>query len=194
MTKLLLFPDIETSPSLTSTPSGTRTGLIWAEGRRFLPSEYDFSNLEFVCETLPTGEMTDFAAADIGAPIVSEKLKTVLDRFDVPVQYFPVDIYETEGVRPSQEYYAMNILEMADCIDFDASELDVEKEDGEIVDILEVGTMVLKDDSFGDMYRMDMFWRVIVVEGQLAEKLRDLDVPGMKLIQPEKWNGIASEK
>ncbi len=38
----------------------------------------------------------------------------------------------------------MNIIGLVDCIDFAASDLEVEEEDGEVVDIEEVGTMVLK--------------------------------------------------
>lgn len=194
MTKLLLFPDVDTSPSLTSTSACTCTELIWEEGRFLSPSDYDFSNLEFWCETLPTGEMTDFAATDLGAPIVSENLKKVLDDLGVEAQYFPAKIIEKSGGQPKQGYYAMNVIGLVDCIDFGASDLEVEEEDGEVVDIEEVGTMVLKEESFGSIYRMYMFERVIVLEGYVADKLQRLGVSGMKLIKPERWDGILSEK
>lgn len=194
MTKLLLFPDIDTSPSLTATPNCTCTELVWEEGRILSPSECDFSNLQFRCETLPTGGMTDFSVTDSGAPIVSERLKALLHDLGVNVQYFPVSIVEVAGSQPKQGYYAVNIVGLVDCIDFGASELEVEEEDGEIVDIIEVGTIALKNERFGDMYRMYMFERVIVVEGSLAEKLQSLQIPGMKLMEPKKWDGIASEK
>jgi hypothetical protein len=194
MTKLLLFPDIDTSPSLTATPSCTCAELIWEEGRVLSPSECDFSNLEFRCETLPSGEMTDFAVTDSGAPIVSERLKAMLREMNVNVQYFPVRIIEKSGSQSKQGYYAINIVGLVDCIDFGASDLVVEEEEGEIVDVVEVGTLVLKNESFGDLYRMYMFERVIVVEGHFAEKLQSLGIKGMKLMRPEKWDGIASEK
>jgi len=176
MRKLLLFPDIETSPSLTATPNCTCIESIWQEGRMFSPSEYNFSNLEFKCETLPNGEMTDFSTTDLGAPIVSEKLKKLLDSLKVQLQYFPVNIIEKEAAQPSQGYYAINIVGLVNCIDFYASDLEVEEEDGEIVDIIDVGTVVLKDQNFGEIYRIFMFERVIVIEGYLAEKLQELGI------------------
>lgn len=194
MTKLLLFPDVDTSPNLTSTSACTCTELIWEEGRFLSPSDYDFSNLVFWCETLPTGEMTDFAATDLGAPIVSENLKEVLDDLGVEAQYFPAKIIEESGGQPKQGCYAMNVIGLVDCIDFGASDLEVEEEDGEVVDIEEVGTIVLKEESFGSIYRVYMFERVIVLEGYIADKLQRLGVSGMKLIKPERWDGILSEK
>lgn len=194
MTKLLLFPDVDTSPSLTGTSNCSCMELIWEKGRLLSASDYDLSNLEFWCETLPLGEMTDFAATDLGAPVVSEKLKKVLDDLGVTAQYFPASIAEKRSAQPRQGYYVMNIIGLVDCIDFAASDLEVEEEDGEVVDIEEVSTMVLKEESFGDIYRMHMFERVIVLEGRIADNLQRLGVSGMKLIKPEKWDGILSEK
>ncbi len=194
MSKLLLFPDIETSPSLTSTSNCTCIEPVWQSGHSISSSEYDFSNLEFKCETLPTGRMTHFSTSDLGAPIVSGKLKDLLDSLMVPVQYFPVSIIEKEGAQAVQGFYAINVMGLIKCIDFNKSDLEVEEEDGEIVDIIDVGTMVLKDKRYGEIYRMYMFERVIVVEGYVADKLQELEISGMKLIQPEKWDGIASEK
>lgn len=194
MIKRLLFPDVNTSPSLTGTSNCSCMELVWGTGKHLSASDCDFSNLEYWCETLPLGKMTDFAATDLGAPIVSKKLKKILDDLGVQAQYFPVSIAEKRDAQPKQGYYAMNIIGMVDCIDFDASDLEVEEEDGEIVDIIDVGTVVLKNEHFGNMYRMYMFERVIVVEGDLAEKLQDINVQGMKLMEPEKWDGILNEK
>lgn len=194
MNKLLLFPDIDTSPSLTATPACSCHEFIWEEGRFLAADEYDFSNLEYICESLPGGTMTDFAATDMGAPVVSPKLKQLFDSLGLQLQYFPLRIIEKEGAAPRTDFHIVNIVGMVDCIDYDASDLEVEEEDGEIVDIIDVGTLVLKQESFGDIYRMYMYERVIVVEGTLASKLQELGISGMKLIEPEKWDGIASVK
>ncbi len=194
MSKLLLFPDIDTSPSLTATSNCTCIESIWQEGRILSSSEYNFSNLEFKCETLPNGKMTDFSTTDLGAPIVSERLKNLLDNMKIQLQYFPVSIIEKEGAQPSSGYYAINIVGLVNCIDFDSSDLEIEEEDGEIVDIIDVGTVVLKDQNFGEIYRLFLFERVIVIEGYFAQSLQEIGISGMKLIEPEKWNGIASEK
>lgn len=194
MSKILLFPDIETSPSLTATTNCTCVEPIWQEGRMLSHSEYNFTNLEFRCETLPNGEMTDFSATDLGAPIVSEKLKNMLDSLNIQLQYFPVRVIEKEGAQPIQGFYAINIIGLVNCIDFDASDLEIEEDDGEIADIVDVRTIILKNQDFGDIYRLYMFERVIIIEGHLAKKLHELNISGMKLVEPEKWDGIASEK
>ncbi len=194
MNKLLLFPDIETSPSLTATSNCTCNESIWQEGRILSSHEYNFSNLEFKCETLPNKKITDFSVTDLGAPIISEKLKNLFDGLKLDLQYFPASIIKKDGALPSEGYYAVNIPGLVNCIDFNASDLDVEEEDGEIVDIIDVRTIVMKDKSYGEIYRLYMFERVIVIEGYIAEKLQTLGISGMKLIKPENWDGIASEK
>ncbi|MCW8877856.1 MAG: hypothetical protein OQJ89_05280 [Kangiellaceae bacterium] len=183
MNKLLLFPDIDKSPSLAATPNCSCDELIWEEGLLLTEQEHDFSNLEFICET--TGKVTDFLATDMGAPIVSLKLKTLFDGLDIQAQYFPAKIIEKNGAEPKGGLFAMNVIGMVNCIDFNASDLDVEEEDGEIVDIEEVNTLKLKEDSFGEIYRLYMFERVIVVEDFVAKKLNALNIQGMKLIEPE---------
>ena len=37
--------------------------MIWEDGVKIDSKEYDLSNLEFICETLPSGTMTDYAVS-----------------------------------------------------------------------------------------------------------------------------------
>ena len=194
MKKLLIFPDVDTSPSLTPTPNSTCNELIWEDGVLIPYGDYDFSNLEFRCETLPSGKMTDFAVVDIGAPIVSEKTKNLFESLGLQMQYFPASVVESKSEKPMLGYYAVNIIGLVNCINFEESDLELEEEDGEIIDLNNVGTLKLKSESFGDIYRMYLRERVIIVEGEIAEQLAIANISGMKLMEPERWDGILNEK
>jgi len=192
--KLLLFPDLSTSPSLRATQQCSCNEFIWEECKLFQENEFDFSKLEYQLEAKQEGLLPDFLAADNGTPIISASVKQLFDKFQIKAQYFPAQILDSSGSSIIGEYFVINIIEMHDCIDFNTSIMKVEKENDEIVDIIEIDTIRLKNKSYGLLYRMYLFERVIVVEGSLAKKLQYEDFTGMKLIIPEKWDGIASEK
>ncbi len=195
MTKKLLFPDLDTSPSLTGTENCSCFELIWETGSPIQQDDYDLSRLEFICESLPTGKLTEFAVTDTGCLIVSEELKSFLDSQGVDnIDYYPATVIEKPGTDPKHGYFACNILGMVNCIDFDKSDLDVEMEDGEVLFIDEVNTLVLNPKNYGLIYRLYYYERVIVLEDSLALSLASKGFSGMKIIAPENWDGFAGEK
>ena len=195
MNKSLIFPNLEESPCITGSDNCSCIEMIWQTGHYIDKNQYDLSRLEFICETLPLGHFTEFAVTDLGCPIVSDQLKNILDTAGVNnVEYFPATIIEKTDTLPLTNYYAINILGLVNCIDFEQSDLEVEEEDGEIVDIDEVNQLILNDRSYGHIYRLFMFERVIVIEEALEEKLSAILISGMNIVKPENWDGFAGEK
>ncbi|WP_020405067.1 imm11 family protein [Hahella ganghwensis] len=195
MTKKLLFPDIERSPNISGSDNCTCYEPIWQRGKPINQNNYDLSRLEFICENLPLGKMTDFAVTDVGCPIVSSALKNVLDQLGVDnIDYYPATVIEKPGAEPLQGFFACNILGMVNCIDFDASDLVVEIEEGEVVDIYEVETLVLNSKNYGLIYRVYFYERVIALEDPLASSLASQGFSGLKIMAPENWDGFAGEK
>ena len=78
MPQFLLCADTETSPDITLTEHGTCFDTIWEDGHVINQTDCDLSRLEFICETLPGGMFPDYAVSDMGCPVVSEKLKYLL--------------------------------------------------------------------------------------------------------------------
>ncbi|WLQ16149.1 hypothetical protein O5O45_09505 [Hahella aquimaris] len=195
MTKKLLFPDLERSPAITGTDNCTCYGMIWETGKPLNPNNHDLSRLEFICERRHKGKLTDFAVSDAGCPIVSKTLKDFLDNLGVDnIDYYPATVLKKAGAEPNHDYFACNIKGMANCIDFEKSELEIEMEDEEVMFIHEVDTLVLNSKSYGTIYRLYYYERVIVLEDPLAAALASSGFTGMKIITPENWDGFAGEK
>ena len=138
----ILCPDVATSPDI----SAAHGELIWEEGRLIPEADIGSSQLEFVCETLPAGAMTDYAVSDMGAPIVSARLKYLLDRMGVDnIQYFPATVFEHAEAKGMDGFYSANILGLSDIIDTQASTMDAELDsDGESTVIFGIEKLVLK--------------------------------------------------
>ena len=70
MNRLLLFADDQVSPDITMSDNGSCFDPIWNTGQAINPRDYDLTRLEFVCETLPLGRLTDYAVSDMGCPVL----------------------------------------------------------------------------------------------------------------------------
>lgn len=194
--KRLLCPDTLVSPSLTLTDKGSCFDSIWQYGAPIDTNQYDVSRLEFICETLPSGAMMDFALSDTGCIVVSERLKTALDDQHIDnIDYYPSTIIERDGDTPKTGYFAANILGLVDTIDLDKSEYRGKKRDGELRAITRIEKLVLKETetSHSSIYRVYMFRRLIVIEEKLCAFFTKNAVPGVRLVDPEKWDGIYGE-
>ncbi len=152
-----MFPALKTSSALTATAECTCNEFLWEEGRAFLDNEFDFSLLEYKIETAGEKELTEFSVTDLAAPINSSRVKEILEEFEIDTQFYPVKIYSYSGTLISDVHFALNLTKTIYCIDFDNSLLEIEKEEGDIVDIISVETIMLKEQFLRVMYRMYLF-------------------------------------
>ncbi len=197
MSKLILCPDTNISPAITSSENCSCSEMIWESGHLIDPKEYDLSNLEFLCETLPSGFFPDYAVSDMGCSVISECLKNLLEKLGIDnIQYFNAKIIEQEGESAKQGYYAANIVGLVDCIDREVSEMDVEAdENGELNIIFGIDKLVLKDipSNYNTIYRVSFFTRLILVDKDLKDIFEQNFIQGIKLVKPERWDGIHGE-
>lgn len=193
----LLFPDMETAPNITLTDKGSCFETVWEDGTSLDQNEYDLSSLEFICEDLPAGEMTDYAVSDLGCPVVSARLKRFLDDAGIDnLQYFPVTILETSESAPKLDYFAVNVLGLVTCIDTNESEFKGRIVDGEVKGIRRISKLVLKEElpEHLNIYRVRLFRRLIIISEKLVQLLSNESFTGIKLVAPERWDGFAGEK
>ena len=197
MSKLILCPNVEDSPALRISENGSCSDMIWESGHLINPKEYDLSCLEFLCETLPSGKMTDYAVSDMGCSVISERLKKHFENIGIDnIQYFKATIIEHEGEAAKEGYYAANILGLVDCIDRENSEMDAEyDDDGELNIVYSIDKLVLKELPFshGIIYRAYPFTRLILIDDDLKSRFDQSIMKGIKLVSPERWDGINGE-
>lgn len=198
MSKLILCPNTDLSPALRISDNGSCSEMIWESGNLIDPKEHDLSRLEFLCETLPSGRMTDYAVSDMGCSVVSEHFKKHIESLGIDnIQYFRPSVIEREGEVAKQGYYAANIIGLVDCIDREASEMDAEynDDDDELNIIYSIDKLVLKALPFshGTLYRAFSFSRLILIDESLKLKFEQSTIEGTKLISPERWDGINGE-
>ncbi|MFH0926170.1 MAG: DUF1629 domain-containing protein [bacterium] len=171
--------------------------MIWENGRIIDPKKYDLSRLEFLCETLPSGKMTDYAVSDMGCSVISERFKFFLDSLGIDnIQYVKATVIERDGEPAKPGYYAANILGLVDCIDRDASEMDAElDDDGELTIIFRIDKLVLKDDVFyqAPLFRTAHFTGLILLDETLKQKIDKSPLIGVRLVSPVRWDGIYGE-
>lgn len=198
MDKLIFCPNTKTSPSMRLSDHGSCNEMIWENGQLLDPNKYDFSRLEFICERLKSGEMTDYAVTDMGCSVISERLKKFFESTGIDnIQYFPASVIVRDGESPKSGYYAANIIGLVDCIDRDASEMRARRDkNGELNIITRISKLVLKsvETDCGYLYRAFPFTRLILIDSLFKEKFLSAGFSGIRFIDPERWDGQNGER
>jgi len=197
MFKLILCPNTDVSPDIRLSDNGSCNEMIWENGHLINAEEYDLSQLEFICERLSSGGMTDYAVTDMGCSIVSERFKKFLENQGIDnIDYYKATVIEREGEQPKEGYYAANIIGLVDCIDRDASVMRARRDkNGELNLISRIDKLVLKDSvpNYGIIFRAYPFTRLVLIDENLKEEFEKSTITGVRLIIPERWDGINGE-
>ena len=197
MTKLILCPNTDVSPSIRASDNGSCNEIIWEDGEIIDANKYDLPKLEFICEKLRSGGMTDYAVSDMGCSVVSERFKGFLSSHGIDnIQYFKASVIEREGEPAKEGYYAANIVGLVDCIDRGASEMDAyHDKDGNLRSIFSIDKLVLLQPlpECGIMYRVYGFTRLILIDESFKEKIETSGLTGIRLVSPERWDGFNGE-
>ncbi len=191
----VLCPNNSVSPDLTYSAQSSCNEIIWLTGHP-IAQEYDLSNIEFLCENLPAGRLTDFAISDVGCPVASEAFVRMLrDNGIDNIEVFPASIRLTEQSEPVGGFYAINILGIVDVIDQDNSIMDFENEDGNLA-IYFIDKLVLKSDcnSHALIYRPRGYRTRILIADRFKQIVEQSGIVGALLVAPENWDGFNGEK
>ncbi|MFY0583053.1 imm11 family protein [Cystobacter fuscus] len=162
-------------------------GPVDEQGRKIDPEQFLVGkSLEFVgkmsCRQLVPGHPLDFSEAALGIPMVSQKLKELLERLGVEaVQFFPVRVVALDAAR-----FALNTTRVVECID-ESRCLRVERwkpEDGapERVGEYRVVERMRIDPSRVDGARFfrTWGWPVLVVSEDLKQAMEKEGITGTK--------------
>ena len=192
--KRFLCPDYASVSTLTLSDSSSCLKAVWNKAAP-VKKRYDLSRLEFICEE-PSKGTADFMVSDDACPVVSERLMQSFNSLHIEnIDYYPAAVIKRKGGSPESGFYAANILGLVDCVDTDKTECNATIIDGVVKGISLVEKLVLKDAEVfhGDIYRVHMLRRMIMIEDKLISFFTENSVPGAKLVNPEKWDGIYGE-
>lgn len=116
--------------------------------------------------------------------IISQKLREIFDKFEVPVEYFPIAV--TKDLKESLDnYYFANILKHVACLDYQRS---VYSRDGEFVDTIE--KLVINEEVAADypLFRLGKCYDVVVlVSTELSQAICNAGMTGVKFIRDCDW-------
>lgn len=121
-----------------------------------------------------------------GVPVVSPRLREAIKAFAPPdVEFLPVTILDHKGRVASDEYVIANPTRLVDCIDQQASQIDWNPIDPEL--IANVVGLVLdpaKVDADAVLFRPTYLPTRVVLRGDLAEALTAGGFTGLRLLEP----------
>ncbi|MWW23122.1 imm11 family protein [Algibacter lectus] len=121
----------------------------------------------------------------IGAPLVSLKLKQIIEKFNIEdCQFIPAIIEDTSSGKINEYFFAMNILNSVECLDKEKSEIKPLMKsfpNGPI----KINNLFFKSDKLKDhcIVRMLESKSIIVVNFTLLEKCKEFRVKGTQFVK-----------
>lgn len=124
--------------------------------------------------------------------IVSEKIKQFLEKkVENNIEFIPVEIINHKGRKEPELYYLLNPLDVCDCIDKEASEVEWSTLQADSIDDCE--GLEFEYDKIPDNYslfRLKYWESEIVVRDELAQALEDEGFTGLYFPPAEGYDGI----
>jgi hypothetical protein len=160
---------------------------VWTRGAPFASGEYDLSNLCFESETPHALPFPDFSLSDLGCPIMSERLRRVLEEYKVDnIRYHPATIVEYGGSTRRPGYLAANVLGLVSCMDRERSEYKAVR--GKV---FSVHKLVLDESRAMNLplFRLAELPRALIVHERLGQHLLASGLTGSQLVPSEEWDG-----
>lgn len=124
--------------------------------------------------------------------VVSDAVRSFLGSEAAPkIETLPIRIINHKGHVASTAYFLLNPLAVVDCIDEEASAVEL--------DLLDPGAfseceqLVLRESEVPaelSVFRLEHWRSVIVIRKELAEKMKAASLTGLLFIEPQKYTGL----
>lgn len=118
-------------------------------------------------------------------PVVSERARQVFDSFKANVEYFQLDVTLHNGSKAVTPYYYSNILDVIDCLDWEASEYTPEQNYATDVRKLVLRESVTKHSPLFLAARV--ITTLICVQEEVASALREAGCKGIIFESSAEW-------
>ncbi len=117
--------------------------------------------------------------------VISERIKRILEEFNVFAEYFPLNIVYQGAPYTKREFYFANIIDHVDCFDFAKSVFTYHKKDSSIATGIESLVIDEAKTAGHHLFRIAKVSGVIVcVSDELAASIEAAHVTGVKFLPP----------
>ncbi len=124
--------------------------------------------------------------------VVSGKLKAFLEPENAGnIEFLPMKIMNHKGRVASEDYFVVNPLDIVDCIDKDASMVELDTLHKDMISTCAM--LVLKEDQIPKKLKVfrGKFWSgLIIIRRELAQKMESAGLTCLNFIEPEEYNGM----
>jgi hypothetical protein len=150
-----------------------------------LKKDISKANTFTLCED--GGDMLcDLVENTSGVLIVSAKARAVLEDAGVTgklVEYLPFTLKDKRGRPTKQEFFIANLRQKVECVDRAKSDITVSKVSGKLLGVDNLTVVEKKVPKDAQLFRLEEWPRVIVIRSDLAKRLRDEKLTGLKFYE-----------
>lgn len=144
----------------------------------FVTGEYysEISSITFYYDEEEGSVWTDYLANDKGWFIVSERLKSLLQKMNSDIQFIDVSIYDIKGANTEKKYCIANIIKVVDALCLDKSdyfETYIEGK-GMIYSVSKYGIYENKTEG-ADIFKLDNWQQVPIFVSETFKKAIELN-------------------
>ena len=107
------------------------------------------------------------------------------------IEFLPIKIINHKGRVAADEYFVVNPLELVDCVDKVASEVEMDTIDEGAIS--SCAQLVLSEDAISPelkLFRAALWSGLILIRRDLAERMTGAGLTGMKFIEPHAYTGL----
>jgi len=133
---------------------------------------------------------SDFLRSVATGPIVSEKVKGLLEAEGVEAEFLPVKVTDHKQKVLGSNYYVLNVLTMLDAIDLDKTAHTVDSLDDSQIELdgpLQLDTSKVPDSTH--LFRLEKYNTIVIASSELIDKLQDNGVSNVKITKLEDYTG-----
>lgn len=132
----------------------------------------------------------DYFMVGAGMPIISERIKSVLDHFQVNAEFIPVRIVFENAEFREKQYWFMNVLEMLDVLDRNRGQYTYWSDPQFVTHVDKIKKLAIDEEKAADraLFRIAKGAEyIIAVNDALAESLSSHGITGLHFVKPEAW-------
>ncbi len=125
-----------------------------------------------------------------GMFVVSEQLKSLLERFNVNAEFFHLSVNYEGAAYLTTKFYFANLLDERECFDFELGECTFHDKPGFTSRIDIIRKLAIYDERVRDLHLLRMANcsdDIVIASDALAESVVGIDATGVRLIAPEVW-------
>lgn len=124
----------------------------------------------------------------VGLFVVSERIKRLLEEFNVIAEYFPLQIEYRGAPYTEREFYFANIIDHVDCFDFSNSVYTLHERDSNSVSRIETLAIDESKTAGHHLFQVARVSDLIICASEsLAKRIEAADVTGVVFVPVDMW-------